>query len=103
MKRPDTEITVSEETVKNEMAKGKHPKTGNWISGLLNHCDPMDDFTAKLIGGEKRPDEKTEDEIGQEVAAIKKEMDDLGIPYDNRWKLARLQAELLKGKKERGL
>ncbi len=103
IKRVDSVITVSPEFVKAEMEKGKHSKTGHWISGLLNHCEPLDDFTAELVGEEKKQPVISDEQQAEEIAAIKKEMTDLGIPYDNRWKLPTLKMMLTKGKKEKGL
>jgi len=103
MKRMDDVITVSAEFVKSEMEKGKHEKTGKWLSGLLNHCDPCDDFTAELMGAEKKVLPAGPEELGERIGAIQKEMDAMGAAYDRRWKLPRYEAELVKAKKERGL
>jgi hypothetical protein len=103
IKRGDSVITVSESFVKAQMELGKHPKTKKWLSGVLNHCEPADDFTAELIGMPKKVKEAGPEEIAEKLAAIKKEMDDMGAAYDRRWKLARFEIELVKAKKERGL
>ncbi len=103
VKRADAILTVSADMVMVEIAKGRHEKTGNWISGLLNHCDPLDDFTAELVGEEKRPAEPSEDEKAEERRVIQAEMDSLGISWAPTWNLATLKAQLTKGKKAKGL
>ena len=102
VKRIDSIISVSDLFVKSEMAKGKH-KNGKWLSSLLNHCTPNDDYTAEILCTERRPSEVAEDESAEIIGQIKKEMDLIGAGYDNRWSVKRFQTELIKAKKERGL
>lgn len=111
VKRTDEIIELSVDLVKIAMAKGKitriDKKTGKttekWASGLLNHCSPIDDFTAELVGKEKVELEASETEEAERVALIKKELTALDVPYDGRWKLKKLETELIRAKKERGL
>lgn len=97
------QLIISESSVQERMKLGKHPKTGKWIDGVLNHCEPADDFTAGLLGEELKAKEGSEEEVADAIGAIKKEMDEMGAAYDRRWKLDRLKIELVKAKKERGL
>lgn len=116
IKRVDEIVTVSDAFVKAEMAKGKKefkskgfgkkavPKIEErWLSGLLNHCDPYDDAAEKLVNEPKRAEPPSDDEVAERVAAIKGEFDAIGAAFDNRWKLDRLEKELVKAKKERGM
>lgn len=103
VKRMDDVITVSETFLKKEIAKGKHPKTDKFLSSLLNHCDPVDDFTAGLMGMEKKELPAGPEEEAIRLGEIKKKMDEMGAAYDKRWKLPRFEAELIKAKKNRGV
>lgn len=102
-------LTVQKKDVQSEITKGKKQikqadgtfKDGNWLSGLLNHCTPDDDEAELLIFGEvKEAEEVSEDD---RIAEIYAEMDKLGAAYDRRWKLARLENELVKAKKLNGV
>ncbi len=101
VKRMDDIITVSDSFLKKEMEKGKHPLTKNYISAVLNHCDPLDDETAKFLGVEKKQAPAGPDEEAERIGEIRKEMDEMGAAYDKRWKLERLENELIKARKNR--
>jgi hypothetical protein len=102
-KRVGDIITVSEGFVEQQIKLGKHPKTKKWMSSVLNHCDPVDDFTAELVGVEKKAKEAGPEEIEERISAIQKEFDEIKVAFDRRWKLPRYELELMKAKKERGL
>lgn len=101
-------LTISKADLEKELAKGKHPKRGTWLSGLLNHCEPEDDAAAELIAGEiaEEESEKPEDDAAAEadvrLAEIREEMDKMGAAWDRRWKLPRMENELVMAKKVRG-
>lgn len=101
-------LIVSADELVAEVAKGKHDKTGKWMSGLLNNCAPADDATADLLAeatGEKKvvvPEEESEDSQSEAIEDIRAKFTDIGAAYDNRWGLKKLQMELLKAQKMRG-
>lgn len=99
-------LTISKADLENELAKGKHPKRGTWLSGLLNHCEPEDDAAAEQISGEIAEEEKLEDAAAAEqdvrLAEVRAEMDKMGAAWDRRWKLSRMENELVMAKKVRG-
>ena len=107
-------LTIAKAELEAEIAKGKKKikkadgtivETKTWLSGILNHCEPEDEDAADSIDVKLAP-KKSEEEIADEIEArvdeIYKEMDELGISYDRRWKLPRLENELVKAKKIRG-
>jgi len=99
-------LTISKADLEKELAKGKHPKRGTWLSGLLNHCEPEDDAAAEMVAGEIATEKKSDEEIADEDAAriddVRAEMDAMGAAWDRRWKLPRLENELVMAKKVRG-
>jgi hypothetical protein len=115
VRKAGTVLVVSETDLKEEKALGTHPeKKGRYISGLLNHCSPADDATAKFLG----VDEIVEAEEGAKKNAVASkenteksdprskswaEMDQMGAAYDKRWDDNKLAQELLKAKKARGM
>lgn len=100
-------ITITEDALKEEAAKGKHEKTGKFLSGLLNHCVPADEKTAglieKLTGVKQEVPEEMDDKDDDEVTPLRKEFDEMGAAYDPRWGVNKLKRELIKEKKLRGL
>lgn len=107
-------LEVGDSMVITEAEKGLH-ESGKPLSGLLNHCTPADDATARLVakylkGAKVEKEEKVElsdeekAEIAikekEEIAAIHKEMDELGKAYDKRWKLKRLTQAVIQARKE---
>jgi hypothetical protein len=102
-------IDVQKKDVEIEIAKGKKQitqedgtiKVGNWLSGLLNHCAPDDEEAELLISGEVK--EKTVDKTVSRIQEIYAEMDELGAAYDRRWRIERLENELVKAKKLNGV
>lgn len=91
-------LTISKDDLEKELALGKHPKNGKYLSGLLNHCEPEDDATAETVA-----DAEPGDEEAVRMAFIQAEMDKMGAAYDRRWQLPRMENELVKAKKTRGL
>ena len=99
-------LTISKADLAAEVAKGKHPTRGTWLSGLLNHCSPEDDSAAAALGVPIDSDDDGADDADEEAlrtATVRAEMDEMGAAYDRRWKLPRLENELVKAKKVRGL
>ena len=99
-------LTMSKNDVKREMALGKHAKSGKWMSAILNHCEPNDDDTYELIFGkppdEEEPEEEKQIKEAARIDAIRAEMDDLGVSWDRRWQLKRLETELIIARKLKG-
>lgn len=119
-------LTIGVSRIKEEIAKGKHPKTGKWLSGVLNHCEPADTLARRLILGEDSDPDEVEAEVAEaeesehkdpegaviedpeldpeseERQAIYAEFDRIGKAYDRRWKLQTLRNNLVKAKKETG-
>ena len=92
-------IIVSQAEYEREKSKGKHPKTGKPISGLLNHCTDQDSVID--VGPQFSSDEiPVSNEM---IVATRAEFKAIGAAYDRRWGLSKLEAELKKAKKERGL
>lgn len=104
IRREGSVLTMGKSDVKRELALGKHEKTKKWISAILNHCEPADDETYEMIFG-KAPEQ---DEISQEhkdaarTEEIREEMDALGVSWDRRWQLKRLENELIAARKLKG-
>jgi hypothetical protein len=109
-------LTVSESQLAEEIERGVHPnpkkdprKVERYLSGVLTHCSPADDATAKFIskatGQEVEVPEEEEEKKDDpsELGALHKEFDEMGAAYDKRWGLQKTQNELLKAKKNRGL
>lgn len=99
-------LTISKADLAAEVAKGKHPTRGTWLSGLLNHCSPEDDAALDALGKPLKDEDAVVDEADEEAsrtATIRAEMDEMGAAYDRRWKLPKLENELIKAKKTRGL
>jgi hypothetical protein len=107
-------LDVGDSMVITECEKGLH-KSGKPLSGLLNHCSPADEATAKLVakylkGAKAGKEEKAElsdkekAEIAakeeEEIVSIQKEMDELGKAYDKRWGIKRFRDEVIKARKE---
>ena len=92
-------LTISKADLELELAKGKHPKRGTWLSGLLNHCEPEDDAAAEQISDEIA-EEKPEGDA--RLTEVRAEMDKMGAAWDRRWKLPRMENELVMAKKVRG-
>jgi hypothetical protein len=114
IRRAGALLTISKADLEAEKAKGKKKikkadgslvETKTWLSGILNHCEPEDDAAAEVLSVKLDP-KKTEEDIASEtqdrIDEIYKEMDELGIAYDRRWKLPKLENELVKAKKIRG-
>lgn len=111
VRRAGTILIISPDDVKAEAALGYHEakkKRGieRHLSGLITHCTPADEETAKAVskalGKEVEPVEEEERDEEEDIAAIRAEMDEMGAAYDRRWKLDRLKNELVKAKKMRG-
>ena len=104
IRREGSVLTMGKADVKRELALGKHSKTGKWISDILNHCEPADDETYEMIFG-KAPEEPedTPTTDADRVEGIRAEMDDLGVSWDRRWQLKRLENELVVAKKLKGV
>lgn len=104
IRREGSVLTMGKSDVKRELALGKHGKTGKWISAILNHCEPADDETYEMIFG-KAPEEPegTPTTDADRVETIRVEMDEMGAAYDRRWKLPRMENELVMAKKTRGI
>jgi hypothetical protein len=117
-----TILTVSNDDLKAEIAKGFHPnppgkdkktdprKNGRYLSGLMTHCTPADDATAAFISKETGQEvavaddgEEDADTLMADIASLRSEFDAMGAAFDNRWGVPRLRNELIKAKKERGL
>ncbi len=104
-------LTISKADLEKEIARGrkdvKQPdgsvkQTGKWLSGLLNHCSPEDDGAAATVAETVAEDEPGDEEAAR-IATIRAEMDEMGAAWDRRWKLPKLENELVKAKKVRGL
>ena len=103
--RAGTTITVPESILLEEIKKGKCESKRNgyfpWMSGLLEHCIPANEETARFIekhSGERvTPAVEDHDEIddSDEIRDIRAEFDSLGKAYDKRWQLKRLRNEIL--------
>ncbi len=123
----DAILSLSVGQIKEEIARGKHPTSGKWMSGVLNHCAPADVISRRLILGEQPdPDEleaeleeaeetetdesegevlpggSTPDPEDEEREAIYAEFKRIGKACDKRWKLTTLRNNLAKAKKETG-
>ncbi len=104
--REGTVINISENDLAQEMAKGIHPRDGKPMSGLLCHGEP-DDKTVLLmkkiqtVGAEKEI--IVEDLAKDRRNEIYKEMEVMGLSFDRRWNNDKLEAELIKAKKLKGL
>lgn len=97
----DATLSVSLGELKEEAKRGRHEKTGNWLSPILNHCMPGDKDSEEIFGYEV--EKKVEKDDTEEIEKLRAEFDDIGKAYDKRWQLKRLQNELLKAKKEAGV
>lgn len=106
VRREESILTIDKSDLEVEMAMGRHPDNGKPISGLLNHCEPADDATAEFVGDfyvqKDKPAPPTWEEKEAELAAIRKEFDDIGAAYHPGWTTGRLKKELIRAKKERG-
>ena len=115
LRRAGSILDIGSEDLAGELAKGKHPKRGKWISGLLNHCEPEDDaagdavyaydFPAESV--EDRPKGPSDDEVAAGAAsrrdALKAELDEMEVPYKVNYSTDKLEQEVLKAKKIKGL
>lgn len=120
-------LIVDDAAVITEIKKGIHEVTKKPISGLLNHCSPANEKTARLLKkgkiekeivedpkDEDIEDEESEDDVGEEQIDLPTDIEDneierlyaifeaKGFAYDKRWKVARLKDELKKKQKETG-
>lgn len=102
IRRAGSILTISKADLEKEFARGMHPKNGKYLSGLLIHCEPDDDGAAVAVA-ENVPQDDAGDEEAERIATIRSEMDEMGAAYDRRWKLPRLENELVMAKKTRGL
>ena len=108
MRRAGTTLTISAIMLKDEVAKGKH--NDRWVSGLISHCSPVDNETSKLlykITGDVAymiEDVDVDDGVNleTEIKNIRAEFDLLGKAYNPKWQLKKLQAELIRARKEVG-
>lgn len=108
-RRAGTVLTVPDAILEEEIKKGrkKTKKQGRypWISGLLEHCSPVNqetaDFIEKSSGHAIDPvvDKSDEEDDSAEIKEIWAEFESLGKACDKRWKLPRLRNELAKVKK----
>lgn len=107
IRREGSTLTVDKDMLQVEIDMGKHPDTGRPMSGLLNHCSPADEDTTDLVQGFSQPKEQALELCDEEKAArvkeIQAEMDEMGVAYHPAWKLSRMEKELIKAKKEKGL
>ena len=106
----NTVITLSEDETATEAAKGFNPKTNKHLSPIFNHCSPIDkeaeEAFAQVFEGKEKPKEAEKPEGSDEkveIARIREELEAIEISYDRRWGVSRLQEELIKSKKKRGL
>lgn len=104
IRREGSVLTMGKADVKREIALGKHPKSGKWLSAILNHCEPNDDDTYEMVFGEapEEPEDNTAKDAAR-VEEIRAEMDELGVSWDRRWQLKRLENELVAAKKIKGV
>lgn len=101
-------LTIGDSKVLKEQRKGKHKKTGKPLSGLLNHCEPANDHTVRLLkerklssSNEPEDEEGTEeDPEADEKTRLWGQFGELGKAYDKRWNVERLKQELKKVRKE---
>jgi hypothetical protein len=107
VRREGALLTMDNEDVKKEIALGRHTDTDRPVSGILNHCIPADDATNELckefISVQEKEEEPTEEDIAARVKEIQDELDKIGVAFHRGWKLPRLEKELKKAKKEKGL
>lgn len=110
VRREDSVLTISEHELQIEIDKGVHPITKRPMSSLLNHCEPADEATAEMIKSVKvsAPVKKKavaviSDEDKAKITEIQAEMFELGLAFDRRWGLEKIQQEFSKLKKEKGL
>lgn len=96
----DSSFSISREDLIAEVAKGKHPTTGKWVSPVLNHAEAADAEAAAILG--IAPPEIAVEESEDDIEAVRSEFDRIGKAYDRRWRLLRLRDELAKAKKEVG-
>lgn len=110
VRREGSILTIAGDELAAEVEKGVHPKTGRPMSALLNHCEPENEAADEAINtlraeGAMIPEQPkyppTKEDDG--IESMRKEMDDMGAAYDRRWGLKKLQMELTKAKKIRGL
>ena len=106
-RRVGTILTLASMILVDEFKKGKHPETGKYISGLLEHCSPADketeNFLNKLLNGEKvevssKVTANNDSDNGKEIRDLWAEFETLGTAYDRRWGVDRLRNELKKAK-----
>lgn len=106
IRRESTILIVSDADLAKEIAKGRHPDSNKPLSGLLNHCSPADDATAKLCRGicvsKEVPAAPTDEEKAEELESIRAEFDKMGKAWHPGWTLGRIKKELIKAKKEAG-
>ncbi|MCK5608529.1 hypothetical protein KAR91_41995 [Candidatus Pacearchaeota archaeon] len=112
LRRTGAILEVDDFAVVAEIAKGKKPKgeanAGNPLSGLLNHCSPVDEHTVALLDGKVKPKkdaltaqkEEFEKAKDKEIKRLKAEFDKLGKAYNPNWAIDKLQKELKKAKLE---
>lgn len=106
-----TILEISDTQALTEKGKGKHEDKAKdkWLSGLLNHCSPADGHTKDLLAGKVKPQKEMSDEKAQlevekerEIKRLKAEFDGLGIAYNPKWAVDKLQKELKTAKKRVG-
>lgn len=97
-------LVVTAADIAYELTLGRNPGTNKWNSALLNHCDPADDETYALVYGVFPPEKKEVDTFDEakRVDEIRAEITALGVSYDRRWQLKRLEHELVAAKKIKG-
>jgi len=110
VRREDAVLTIGEGDLAAEVALGVHPKTGKPMSGILNHCSPENEAADAAIAelkeqGAKIPPQPVYPDTDEEtrIDEIRAEIEGMGAAYDKRWGLKRLEMELTKAKKARGL
>lgn len=109
IRREGATLTVADAILKEEIKKGKHPKSGHWMSGLLEHCTPANqetaDFIEKFTGKKNTPVVKKGDEVdnSQEIREIRAELETLGVAFHPKLGLPKLRLAIIKARKETGI
>ena len=104
-----TILEISDVQALDEKKKGKHDENSKWLSGLMNHCTPTDTHTEDLLAGKVKPQKEVSDEKAQlvdekerEVKRLRAEFDSLGVAYNPKWAMDKLQKELKVAKRVAG-
>lgn len=107
----DNYLEVPDQVMVEQVELGKHEDSDKYISGLLNHCSPVDDHTRDLIDGKVKPKISASEAREAEAEVVKKkeikrlrgEFDKLGKAFNPKWAIDKLQKELKLAKKSAGV